>query len=214
MLGFYNYTVILTYLSVVSAGIGMFLASQGEIKSAIFCLMFSGLCDMLDGPVARTKKNRTESEKKFGIQIDSLCDCVSFGVQPAVLIYFIAINNLEKMTWLEIAGLVAGIMLLLGAVIRLAFFNVSEEERQQTEGKKLRSGYRGLPVTNVSWILPLVLLTGYFLKGDAYALVMVITELVISVLFILDFPFPKFHGKKLAAVGVCGLAVFIGICLM
>ena len=58
--GIYNYTVIITYLSLVSAGVGMFFASQGSFKAALFCLLLSGLCDMIDGPVSRTKK-RTET---------------------------------------------------------------------------------------------------------------------------------------------------------
>ena len=47
--------------------------------------MFSGLCDAYDGKVARMKKVRTEEEKAFGIQIDSLADMVAFGVLPACI---------------------------------------------------------------------------------------------------------------------------------
>lgn len=71
MIGFYDYTVILTYISFASSISGIFLATRGHFNWAIFCLAFSGLCDMFDGKIARTKKNRTEDEKRFGIQIDS-----------------------------------------------------------------------------------------------------------------------------------------------
>lgn len=70
-LGFYSYTVILTYLGLLSSVYGMTQALEGHFRMAIACLVFSGICDMLDGKVARSKKNRTEDEKKFGIQIDS-----------------------------------------------------------------------------------------------------------------------------------------------
>lgn len=70
MIGFYDYTVILTYISFASSISGIFLATRGHFNWAIFCLAFSGLCDMFDGKIARTKKNRTEDEKRFGIQID------------------------------------------------------------------------------------------------------------------------------------------------
>ena len=91
MISFYNYTVILTYISLVSSVIGMLLACGlcgGEPRPtyAIICLMVSGLCDMFDGKIARTKKDRTDDEKKFGIQIDSLCDAVCFGVLPLSVI--------------------------------------------------------------------------------------------------------------------------------
>ena len=66
-IGFYNYTVILTYISFISGIIGMKLAFEGRTGMAICCLMVSGVCDMFDGVVARTKKNRTADEKNFGI---------------------------------------------------------------------------------------------------------------------------------------------------
>lgn len=58
MIGFYDYTVILTYISFASSISGILLATRGHFNWAIFCLAFSGLCDMFDGKVARTKKNR------------------------------------------------------------------------------------------------------------------------------------------------------------
>ena len=62
MIGFYDYTVILTYLSLLSAVTGIGLAVAHHPLLAILCLMFSGLCDMFDGRVARTKKNRTAEQ--------------------------------------------------------------------------------------------------------------------------------------------------------
>ena len=73
-LGFYDYTVVLTYISLGISVFGITMALEGNFRMAIFCLALSGLCDMFDGKIARTKKNRTEDEKNFGIQIDSLCE--------------------------------------------------------------------------------------------------------------------------------------------
>ena len=88
MIGFYDYTVILTYISFASSISGIFLATRGHFNWATFCLAFSGLCDMFDGKNCSDEvKNRTEDEKRFGIQIDSLCDVVCFGVFPIVLCY-------------------------------------------------------------------------------------------------------------------------------
>ena len=76
MIGYYNYTTLLTYLSLASAttGIVVSLMDSGHPYSAMCFLLFCGLCDAFDGKVARIKKNRTERECKFGIQIDSLSD--------------------------------------------------------------------------------------------------------------------------------------------
>ena len=125
-LGFYDYTVILTYASLLSAVSSMFYASQGNYFYAVFFLMLSGLCDAFDGAVARSKKDRTEEGKSFGIQIDSLCDLISFGVAPAALCFFLGVDGL--------AGRLILFFYCLCAVIRLAFFNVLEIQRQQTEG--------------------------------------------------------------------------------
>lgn len=72
MLGVYDYTVILTYISLMVSIGGMLFSLNGDCRMALVCLAISGLCDMFDGKVARTKKDRTEAEKRFGIQIDSL----------------------------------------------------------------------------------------------------------------------------------------------
>ena len=94
MLGVYDYTVILTYISLwISIG-GMMLSLNGHLDLAVLCLALSGLCDMFDGKIARTKKDRTEIEKRFGIQIDSLCDIVCFGVGPAIICYCMGMNGI------------------------------------------------------------------------------------------------------------------------
>ena len=93
-LGVYDYTIILTYMSLISAVVGMTLASAGRFTAAVLCLLFSGLCDAFDGTVARTKKNRTDDEKAFGIQLDSLCDVVSFGVFPAMLCFHMGVTGI------------------------------------------------------------------------------------------------------------------------
>ena len=74
MIGFYNYTMLLTYLSLMSAGLGIVvsLSGGGHPYIGVFFLMISGLCDAFDGKVARTKPDRSEMEQKFGIQVDSL----------------------------------------------------------------------------------------------------------------------------------------------
>ena len=87
MIGFYNYTVILTYLSLAFAMVGIHLSFNGLYQWAFICLIMCGICDTFDGMVARSKKDRTEEEKRFGIQIDSLCDLISFGEFPAILGY-------------------------------------------------------------------------------------------------------------------------------
>ena len=188
LIGFYDYTVILTYLSLISAIVGVLSASQGRFTGAVLCLIFSGVCDAFDGMVARSKKDRTEEEKSFGIQIDSLCDAVAFGIAPALLCYHMGMNGP-----LGIAILCA---YSLCAVIRLAFFNVMEEKRQQSEGGCNKT-YRGLPVTTASMILPLVYLTRIFLPGRIFRVILHLVMAVTAYLFILDFSVKKPDWSKI-----------------
>ena len=62
MLGIYDYTVVLTYVSLMVSIGGMMLSVNGHLNLAVLCLAISGLCDMFDGKIARTKKDRTEEE--------------------------------------------------------------------------------------------------------------------------------------------------------
>ena len=181
-IGFYDYTVILTYLSLVSAVVGMTMANQGRFTAAVLCLFFCGFCDAFDGTVARSKKNRTDDEKAFGIQIDSLCDCVSFGVFPAMLCYCMGVDGL--------IGSVIISAFALCAVIRLGFFNVMEAKRQQTEegGNKI---YRGLPVTSIAALLPFTYLFRSLIPEGIFVIVLHLLLAVVAFLFIFDFKVKK-----------------------
>ena len=196
LIGFYDYTVILTYLSIVSAIVGMVQASRGAFTAAILCLMVSGVCDAFDGTVARTKKNRTEDEKCFGIQLDSLCDVVSFGVFPGFLCYRMGVDG--------VAGLICVCLYNLCAVIRLAFFNVLETKRQQTDDG-CNKFYRGLPVTSISMIFPFLYLFHRLFPEAVFTGILHGMLLVVAFLFVLDIRVKKpdirriFSGKAKAA---------------
>lgn len=187
-IGFYDYTVILTYLSLVSAILGMMFAGDGNFSAAIWCLVASGVCDAFDGTVARSKKNRTEDEKAFGIQLDSLCDVVSFGVFPAYLCYCMGVKGILGVAILCLYGICA--------VIRLAFFNVEEAKRQKTEGGSNKV-YRGLPVTSISLILPPVSLLRFLLTGKTFCVLPHILMGAVAFLFVWDVPIKKPDMTKL-----------------
>lgn len=199
MIGYYNYTVILTYMSLVSSVLGMFFAMgmSGSVNPeyAIICLMISGLCDMFDGKVARTKKNRSESEKQFGIQIDSLCDAVCFGVLPSVIGYSVGMKS-----WCDVPVLV---MFPLCAVIRLAYFNVAEEERQK-QTSDVRKVYEGLPVTSVALILPLLYSFHKDIGSEWFPTVYGGALLIISVAFITRFKVKKPTMKTMITFIIVG----------
>lgn len=214
MIGFYDFTVILTYLSLLSASCGIIvsLSGHGHPYIGTFFLLFCGLCDAFDGKVARMKKERSRMECNFGIQIDSLSDLVAFGVLPACigsamlrvspLMEFVGEEWGEPCRKAIVAVLTAVLVLyILAALIRLAYFNVTEEERQRTEGGA-RKFYTGLPVTSAALIFPTILLLQYIIPTDVtpmYFAGVAFTGLA----FLL-----KFQLKK---PGLRGILIMVGI---
>ncbi len=190
MIGYYNYSVILTYISLASSIFGMMITVDGHYKSAVIFLAFSGLCDMFDGKIARSMKNRSEDAKKFGIQIDSLCDIVCFGVFPVILCYKMGMNT--------IVGIMILVLYATNGVIRLGYFNVIEEKRQE-ETEENRKFYQGLPITSISVALPLLYMFKPLCKENFIVLVYAMM-LTIAILFVTDFRFKKPHNEVLAAM--------------
>lgn len=192
VVGFYNYTVILTYIGVASAVIGIGLAMYGRTSMAIVCLMISGFCDLFDGSIAKTRV-RTENEKKFGIQIDSLADMICFGLLPAAIGFAIGFTH-----WYEAVAL---ILYVLAALIRLAYYNVTEDELQFSE-KTARTHYDGLPVTTVALLLPLVYTLRPVMRSG-FHLLYAVTLLLAAAAFLV-----KIKVRKLGMRGMIGAAFF------
>jgi CDP-diacylglycerol---serine O-phosphatidyltransferase len=94
-------------LSVISA-------AEGRLAQSCVFIFVAGLCDMIDGKLARA----LDATSKFGQELDSLSDATSFGFAPAVLIYLAVLKDLG---W---AGVAVSVLFALCAVVRLARFNV------------------------------------------------------------------------------------------
>ncbi|MCI5494164.1 MAG: CDP-alcohol phosphatidyltransferase family protein [Lachnospiraceae bacterium] len=204
MIGFYDYTVVLTYISLICSVFGMTQAIDGRFRVAIVCLALSGLLDMFDGKVARTKKDRTDDQKLFGVQIDSLCDVVCFGIFPAMICYILGVR-----------GILGGIIIAyygVCSVIRLAFFNVLETNRQREEDGANKY-YHGLPITTMAIVLPLTFLLNFCISQFAFKCVLMVVLAVVGTLFIVDFKLKKPSNKMLAVLVFIVAAAVIVILL-
>ena len=185
LLGFYDYTVVLTYISLGISVFGITRALEGNFKIAIFCLALSGLCDMFDGKIARTKKNRTDDEK-------------SFGIFPAMICYCLGVNTS--------GGVAALIFYSVASVIRLAYFNVTEAKRQ-SETSENRQYYQGLPITSMAIILPFLYLMRRYC-GLYFLIVIHIAVIVVGILFILNIKVKKPQNPvRVLLVAVVALAL-------
>lgn len=201
--GFYDYTVVLTYCGMLSAVAGFFCAITSRFTLSLVHLMISGVCDMFDGAVASTKK-RTADEKRFGIQIDSLSDLISFGVLPGIFTFCISPRN-RLMT-------AVSMFFILCALIRLSYFNVMEENRQQ-ETDECRKSFTGMPVTTIALLLPFIYILQYrnvFSYTYSYAILLVIC----GILFLAPITVPKPQKTGKAIVGLIGIMVLIQMLML
>ncbi|WP_349402189.1 CDP-diacylglycerol-serine O-phosphatidyltransferase [Candidatus Phytoplasma solani] len=159
-LGLYNYTTYLTYLNLLSGFFGISFAVVGKYTSSLIFLLLAGICDMFDGLVSRTKKNSTIFEKRYGIQIDSLADMISFGILPILINYSLIVpKTKEKESIMFLTRHTPFFYLiwfcwglyLLAALIRLAYYNVLAESDNKSSKK-----FIGFPVTTVAMVFPFV----------------------------------------------------------
>jgi CDP-diacylglycerol--serine O-phosphatidyltransferase len=185
-------------MSLISAvlGVGFAVVDHNYFAGAV-CLLVSGFLDLFDGKVARTKKNRTDREKKFGMQIDSLADLVAFGVLPAAIGWAIGLEKWWQ--WLILA------LFVLCGLVRLAYFNVLEEERQATEGGA-NTGFIGLPITTSALIFPLIVIFAEDL-GDWFQLAYLIALSIVGLLFVVRIKIKKPKLPMVIAMVVFGIIV-------
>ncbi len=208
MLGVYNYTVIATYVEMFFSYAGILLILRGDFKGALLCLMISGVLDMFDGAIASTKKNRSDDEKLFGIQIDSMCDLICYGVLPAIFVC--KINGFHTVIDIVCA------LYLLCALIRLSFFNVDEANRQNEQGEEKRMFYAGMPVTMIAMFLPLIYIAAKLFSRNADAGIFDYRAetwscgllAVTGITFITPIKLPKAHFIGKILLIVLGLAEF------
>ncbi|MBQ7171677.1 MAG: CDP-alcohol phosphatidyltransferase family protein [Clostridia bacterium] len=195
MIGVYDYTVIATYASLASAVIGIFLSFQGMTFSALLCLIVSGVFDMFDGRIARTKKGRSLREKRFGIQIDSFCDLIAFGVLPAAIGGSLLPPQASGALFFPLIG--ASVLYVLCGVIRLTHYNICAEEALE-EGT-YTGEFTGLPITTAALIFPALYLLRYlsFFRSPLFVDLWTLVMLVTAALFI-----SKFRLRKPGKTGV------------
>lgn len=115
-------------------------ASRGEFDTAGLYVVFGGVCDALDGRVARA----TGTGSRFGSELDSLVDAITFGLAPAMIMYF-AVLNRNGWDW------IFSFLFTACAVIRLARFNVEQAGRARKYFHGLPSPAAGMTLATYYW---------------------------------------------------------------
>lgn len=115
-------------------------ASRGDYNSAALYIVLGGVSDALDGRIARA----TRTGSHFGSELDSLVDAISFGLAPALVVYF-AVLNRTGWDWLF------SFLFVACAVIRLARFNIEQAGRAKTHFHGLPSPMAGMTLATYLW---------------------------------------------------------------
>jgi CDP-diacylglycerol---serine O-phosphatidyltransferase len=123
--------LVMGFLSIISS-------LGGNFSKAAWMIIIAGIFDLLDGRVARM----TNTVSKFGVELDSLCDIVSFGVAPAFLIYNVVLFKYGKF------GIVISLFFVIAVALRLARFNANT-----LDGKEDSRCFKGLPCPAAAYIL-------------------------------------------------------------
>ncbi len=110
-------------------------AARGDFMWAAWFIVFAAILDMLDGRIARF----TRTGSRFGAELDSLVDAISFGVAPAFVLYHLF---LADQAW----GWILSFIYVAAAVVRLARFNVEQ-------GGEAKRAFHGLPSPTAGMIL-------------------------------------------------------------
>lgn len=204
LVGYYHYGVILTYLSVAAAIVGICFSVGGNLEPrpgiGIICLIISGICDSFDGIVARTRKDRTREDKMFGCRIDSLSDLIAFGVAPAMVGFGMDIDR-----WFFIPVYA---IFVLCALIRLAYFDVEEDIRQEDPNCGKREHYIGMPVTSVAFALPVIYLFATLFTNHLVQTIIMSSGYLLMAIFMVA----RFKTRKFGVRGI--ITAFLVLALL
>ena len=184
-------------------------AIDGKFAIAIIAILFAGLMDALDGRIARLIKGTS----KIGKELDSLGDVISFGVAPALIMYFWNLQYLDKVGWFVCLTYVVCVAL------RLARFNVSTEEESSWKD----NFFEGIPspAGGILVLMPLILsfseLEQFIFKVN-YDLFVPILFIIISILLISTIPTYSFKKivipRTMTKFLLFGIVLFFGALLV
>tara|TARA_B110001450_G_scaffold44512_1_gene41096 strand:+ start:1316 stop:2119 length:804 start_codon:yes stop_codon:yes gene_type:complete len=184
-------------------------AIDGKFTIAVIGILFAGLMDALDGRIARLIKGTS----KMGKELDSLGDVISFGVAPALIMYFWNLQYLDKLGWFVCLTYVVCVAL------RLARFNVNSEEEPSWKD----NFFEGMPspAGGIIVLMPLIIsfsgLEKFFFKIN-YDLLVPTSFIIVSVMLISTIPTYSFKKivipRAMTKFLLFGIVLFFGALLV
>jgi len=159
----------------LSAVLAIYFAIVGSFPAAMVGLVWAVLFDWNDGNIARRMKSRTDNQRLFGGQLDSLIDIVSFGVCPAVVL----LSYGDFSPWF----LPGAFLIVAAGVLRLSYFNVY--------GLVSKTSYQGLAIDNNGILLSLLFVFHDLFSASVFTVILYILILTLAALNVAPIRTPK-----------------------
>ena len=189
----------LTLLGLCSGATAIRFALVADWHTAVACVVLAMIFDMLDGRAARM----FGADTRFGAQLDSLADLVSFGVAPGIIMYMWSLSRMGAGGW------IAALIFCACSAIRLARFNV---QTVRDEGAtKANPYFTGLPTPAAACMMLLPMLISFQWNGEFVREPWVVGTMIAltSALMVSRLPTPSIKYMRLQRehrflAGVCG----------
>jgi CDP-diacylglycerol---serine O-phosphatidyltransferase len=173
-------------------------ASRLEFVAAGVYVLLGGICDALDGRVARA----TNAGSEFGEELDSLVDAITFGLAPGMIMYF-AVLNRSGWDWVWV------FLFTACAVLRLARFNIEQAGTSKTYFQGLPSPAAGITLASFYWFSQSSLYTYGAIADLKWHVLLRYLMVVLSFLMISNVPYPVFPRTGFRSLRAVGATVLL-----
>jgi CDP-diacylglycerol--serine O-phosphatidyltransferase len=174
-------------------------ASRGDHERAVWYILIGAMCDAMDGRVARA----TGTGSSFGEELDSLVDAITFGLAPALLMYF-AVLRQQGWDWIFV------FLFAACAVMRLARFNVEQAGTAKTYYRGLPSPVAGGVLATSFWFSETPLYNQTIISDLPWQVTVRVLMAVLAFLMISNVPYPAWPTFSIRSWrGIVGLLLFV-----
>ena len=195
-IGYYNLANLVTLMGLCCALLACFLLAQGKVAISMMAFACAGLCDMMDGRIARASGATGKRVRFYGVQLDSLCDVVSFGMVPCFMAFYLHYDG--------ILDILIYLLFVVCGATRLANFNTEVA----IDSPNLRSShFTGVPIPFSVVVLPLLVII-HQLAGPV-AWLFRLAFLLTGIGYVLRIRIPKPSGRAQVAIILYELVVLI-----
>ena len=171
---------LFTASSIFVGVISIVEASKGHFVLASWLILLALIFDGLDGRIARM----TNTTSQFGVEFDSLADIISFGIAPAMLLYFFTGYEFGRF------GILVSALYVIFGAIRLARFNISTAKTDPNV-------FIGLPIPTAAIFVSMWILLFHKYTLENYSIVLLFLALGVAILMVSNFRYPSFKKVQL-----------------